>query len=213
MKTIWMLAAAATLVACGGRGEDDMGAAPDRGDTTAVTTGADTSVTTGVDTSMVQAPADTALAPTTPTDSTALRGATIPVTPSDSGTGAGVDTTGGYGNPPAAVDSTGTSNIPSDTRSGRCDAGQRLCADAERGHDLRSLSRPAGQDEGPGPGLFRGLLHCTTIRPCQPSRSLALSSKCIRLPICVRPSARRPLLGSIGWRSARRRSSGISMPR
>ena len=56
MKTIWMLAAAATLVACGGRGEDDMGAAPDRGDTTAVTTGADTSVTTGVDTSMVQAP-------------------------------------------------------------------------------------------------------------------------------------------------------------
>ena len=95
-----------------------MGAAPDRGDTTAVTTGADTSVTTGVDTSMVGAPgqaADTAMAPTTPTDSTALPGGyDTPVTPSDSGTAAGVDTTGGYGNPPAAVDSTGTSNIPSE---------------------------------------------------------------------------------------------------
>ena len=56
MRKIWMLAAAATLAACGGRGEDDMGAAPDRGDTTAVTTGADTSVTTGADTSMVRAP-------------------------------------------------------------------------------------------------------------------------------------------------------------
>jgi len=116
MKKIWMLAAAATLVACGGRGEDDMGAAPDRGDTTAVTTGADTSITTGVDTSMVKAPADTALAPTTPTDSTALPGGyDTPVTPSDSGTATGVDTTGGYGNPPAAVDSTGTSNIPSES--------------------------------------------------------------------------------------------------
>ena len=37
-----MLAAAGMLAACAGRGEDDMGAAPDRGDTTAVTTGADT---------------------------------------------------------------------------------------------------------------------------------------------------------------------------
>lgn len=42
MKSIWMLAAVASLAACAGRGEDDMGAAPDRGDTTAVTTGADT---------------------------------------------------------------------------------------------------------------------------------------------------------------------------
>ncbi len=51
MKSIWMLAAAATLAACAGRGEDEMGAAPDRGDTTAVTTGADTTqwdTTTGV---------------------------------------------------------------------------------------------------------------------------------------------------------------------
>ena len=42
MRSIWMLAAVATIVACAGRGEDDMGAAPDRGDTTTVTTGADT---------------------------------------------------------------------------------------------------------------------------------------------------------------------------
>ena len=46
MKTIWMLVAAASLAACAGRGEDDMGAAPERGDTT-VTTGADT---TAIDT-------------------------------------------------------------------------------------------------------------------------------------------------------------------
>ncbi len=37
-----MLAAAAALAACAGRGEDDMGAAPDRGEDTAVTTGIDT---------------------------------------------------------------------------------------------------------------------------------------------------------------------------
>ena len=37
MKSLWILAAAATFAACAGRGEDDVGAAPDRGDdTTAV---------------------------------------------------------------------------------------------------------------------------------------------------------------------------------
>ena len=36
-KMLWMLAAAASLAACHNRGEDDMGAAPERGDTTAVT--------------------------------------------------------------------------------------------------------------------------------------------------------------------------------
>ena len=88
-----------------------MGAAPDRGDTTAVTTGTDTSVTAPAG----QA-ADTAMVPTTPTDSTALPGEyDTPVTPSDSGTGAAVDTSGGYGPPPAAVDTAGTSNIPSET--------------------------------------------------------------------------------------------------
>src|SRR5215208_1873633 len=70
MKMIWMLAAAATLAACH-RGEDDMGAAPDRGDTTAVTTGADTSTVTNQ-------PADTTMAPTTPSDTSM-----VPTTPTD----------------------------------------------------------------------------------------------------------------------------------
>jgi hypothetical protein len=123
MKMIWMLAAAATLAACH-RGEDDMGAAPDRGDTTAVTT--DTSAirttptdtaaipTTPSDTSMVPTtPSDTGMAPTTPTDSTAQPGGyDTPVTPSDSttgNTGTGVDTTGGYANPPSDT------GVPSDS--------------------------------------------------------------------------------------------------
>ena len=92
-----------------------MGAAPDRGDTTAVTTGADTSITTGVDTSMVPGAGRYRDGSDHPDRQHRARGYDTPVTPSDSGTGAGVDTTGGYGNPPAAVDSTGTSNIPSES--------------------------------------------------------------------------------------------------
>jgi hypothetical protein len=132
MKTIWILAAAATLAACGGRGEDDMGAAPER-DTTAATTGADTGIvadtavadtalapTTPGDTAL--APADTGLAPTTPTDTTMAPADTgmAPTTPTDTTsyetpvtpdtTGAGVDTSGGYAPPPEAVDT--TSQVP-----------------------------------------------------------------------------------------------------
>ena len=36
MKTLWILAAAATFAACHNRSDEDMGAAPDRGDSTAV---------------------------------------------------------------------------------------------------------------------------------------------------------------------------------
>ena len=43
MKTLWILAAAATFAACHNRSEDETGAAPDRGDTTSVRT--DTSMT------------------------------------------------------------------------------------------------------------------------------------------------------------------------
>ena len=114
MKMIWMLAAAVTFAACH-RGEDEMGAAPDKGDTTAVTTDTTAVPNTPADTAMVPTtPSDTAMAPTTPTDSTAQPGGyDTPVTPSDSSTGTGVDTTGGYANPPAA-DTTGTYAPPSD---------------------------------------------------------------------------------------------------
>jgi hypothetical protein len=116
MKMIWMLAAAATLAGCH-RGEDDMGAAPDRGDTTVVTTDTTAVPTTPTDTAMVPTtPSDTAMVPTTPTDSTAQPGGyDTPVTPSDSGTGStGADTSGGYANPPSG-DTTGTYTPPSDT--------------------------------------------------------------------------------------------------
>jgi hypothetical protein len=54
-KMLWMLAAAASLAACHNRGEDDMGAAPERGDTTAVTN----DTTTGnFDTTTTAQPAD-----------------------------------------------------------------------------------------------------------------------------------------------------------
>ena len=105
MKTLWILAAAATITACANRSDEEVGAAPDRGDTTAVTTEVDTATgqwdTTGAtgdinaDTTMGM-PSDTALTPTTPSDTTVGQ---YP-TPSDvdtSGTGydtgVGTDTT------------------------------------------------------------------------------------------------------------------------
>lgn len=73
MKTLWILAAAAMIAACAKSSDEEVGAAPDRGDTTAVTTEVDTSTgqwdTTGA-TGDVTQPADTGLAPTTPTDTT-----------------------------------------------------------------------------------------------------------------------------------------------
>jgi hypothetical protein len=81
MKMIWMLAAAASLAACHNKSEET-GAAPDRGDTTAVapktdTTMADTTMkadTTKADTTGAYAPSagvdTTKTQPSAPTDST-----------------------------------------------------------------------------------------------------------------------------------------------
>lgn len=73
MKTLWILAAAATFAACANRNEEDVGAAPDRGeDTTAITTEVDTATgtwdTTGATGDVNAEPSDTALTPTTPSD-------------------------------------------------------------------------------------------------------------------------------------------------
>ena len=127
MKSIWMLAAVASLAACAGRGEDDMGAAPDRGDTTAVTTGADTTQwdttnTGGVgqtaepgmiqDTSAANGQAGTTEQyPTTPgttTDTVGQSGAY----PTDTTSATGQDSsTGGYDTSVPSTDSTQT--VPS----------------------------------------------------------------------------------------------------
>jgi hypothetical protein len=117
MKTLWILAAAAMFAACAKSSDEEVGAAPDRGDTTAVTTQVDTATgqwdTTGA-TGDVNAqpgdtlsmPADTGMVPTTPTDTTVGQyptpSDTTMTTPTTPDTGAyvpdpgaaGVDTSG-----------------------------------------------------------------------------------------------------------------------
>ena len=67
MKTLWILAAAATFAACHNRSSDETGAAPDRGDSTMTTidttTPAPNPSASGYDT--------TTAAPTVPSDTTA----------------------------------------------------------------------------------------------------------------------------------------------
>jgi hypothetical protein len=100
MKTLWILAAAAVFAGCAKSSDEEVGAAPDRGDTTAVTTEVDTATgqwdTTGATGDVTQPgdtlsmPADTGMTPTTPTDTTVGQ---YP-TPSDTtGYGGAVDTT------------------------------------------------------------------------------------------------------------------------
>jgi hypothetical protein len=115
MKSIWMLAAVASLAACAGRGEDDMGAAPDRGDTTAVTTGADTTQIDTLNTGGVGQTADPGMVP----DTSAANGQAVepttpePTTPTDTAGQSGAypsDTTsvtnpsGGYETPAPGAD-------------------------------------------------------------------------------------------------------------
>lgn len=106
MKTIWMLAAAAALAACAGRGEDDMGAAPER-DTTAVTTGADTTAfdttTGGVGQIPDTATGDVQDIPTEPSDTTLQDPGMTP------------DTTGGVGETAEPGMLPDTTTVPTDT--------------------------------------------------------------------------------------------------
>ena len=93
MKYLLMLAAAASLACAGNKSEDEVGAAPDRGDTTAVTATDTTAVPTdstmgqrpgATDTSFVQQ--DSTAAPTS-VDSTAMpTGDTTGATPPDTST-------------------------------------------------------------------------------------------------------------------------------
>jgi hypothetical protein len=134
MKTIWMMVAAASLAACAGRGEDDMGAAPDRGDTTAVTTGADTTQWDTTDTGGVGQTAEPGMIPDTaetadeyPTEPAEEYPTTpaeeYPTTPSDTtmgeDPGMSADSTGmpgGYDTPVTpGVDTTGTTGWETDT--------------------------------------------------------------------------------------------------
>jgi hypothetical protein len=91
MKTLWILAAAATFAACHSRSDEGVGAAPDRGDTTAVS-GYDTTAakpTAKVDTTAAAQPtapsADTSAAaqPTAPSAGYDTTSTAVPPTTTD----------------------------------------------------------------------------------------------------------------------------------
>jgi len=93
MKYLLMLAAAASLACAGNKSEDEVGAAPDRGDTTAVTATDTTAVPT--DTTMGQTPSatdtsfvqqDSTAAPTGVDSTAAPTGDTTGYTPTDTST-------------------------------------------------------------------------------------------------------------------------------
>lgn len=131
MKTLWILAAAATFAACHNRSDEETGAAPDRGDTTAVsgydTTAAnpnakvDTTTTTqptapSADTSAVTQPTtpsvDTTTQPTAPSADTSAAQPTAPsagydttAAPQPTAPSAGYDTTS-TAVPPTTTDTT-----------------------------------------------------------------------------------------------------------
>ena len=108
MKTLWILAAAATFAACHNRSSEETGAAPDRGDSTAVS-GYDTTAANPnakIDTTAAAQPtapsADTSavVQPTTPSADTSAAAPTAPTAPS-----AGYDTTS-TAVPPTTTDTT-----------------------------------------------------------------------------------------------------------
>lgn len=129
MKSIWMLAAAVTFTACAGRGEDDMGAAPDRGDETTVT--ADTAQWDTTDTGGVGQTAEPGMIPDTLETTQDYPTTEYPTTPADTALGQDPgmtggfpeDTTvetdtagmGGYGDPAVGVDTTDAYGTPEDT--------------------------------------------------------------------------------------------------
>lgn len=126
MRYLLMLAAAASLAACHNRPEDEVGAAPDRGDTTAVTATDTTAVPTdstmgqrpgAADTSFVQQ--DTTAAPSG-VDSTYTPSGN---TPTDTLSQPSADTT------TTGADTSSTSATPSDT--------------AGMVHDSTDMSMPA----------------------------------------------------------------------
>jgi hypothetical protein len=131
MRYLLMLAAAATFAACHNRSEDEVGAAPDRGDTTAVTATDTTSVPT--DSTMGQRPGasdssfvqDTSSTTTTGVDST--NGPTSQGNaPTDTLSQPSGDTTGAAG-----ADTTSSTGTPSDSTMGNM------------GQDSSDMSMPA----------------------------------------------------------------------
>jgi hypothetical protein len=177
MKSMWILVAAASLAACAGRGEDDMGAAPDRGDTTAVTTGADTTQWDTTNTGGVGQTAEPGMIPDT-------SDANTQATPSET-----------Y---PTTTDTAGQSGAyPTDTTSttGGYDT------TAVPGADTSSTSVPSAD-----PGMSAdttGMSALTSITARVPSRAIAPWSS----TTCLIPRAPVSKLGTAGRMKGRPRSS------
>ena len=129
MKTLWILAAAATFAACHNRSSDETGAAPDRGDTTAVQSGYDTTSNTGA------VKTDSAMTPSADTSSTAAPApAPAPTTDTTSTT---VPQTGAY-------DSTSTSQPTSPSTGVTSDSTMAPPSDSgSMGTDTSSMSSPS----------------------------------------------------------------------
>jgi hypothetical protein len=98
MKTLWILAAAATFAACHSRSNEETGAAPDRGDTTAVS---------GYDT--------TAANPNAKVDTTTTAKPTMPADTSVSAPAPSADTTAQPTAPSAGYDTTSAQPAPQPT--------------------------------------------------------------------------------------------------
>ena len=130
MKYLLMLAAAATLAACHNRSEDEVGAAPDQGDTTAVV--ADTSMGVPTDSTMGQRPAETDTS-FVEQDTTMTQDTTTEPTPGDS---ALTD---------HEVPDTTTGATPSDTSTG-----EWTDTTSTTGQDTSSMGAPADSAAQPG---------------------------------------------------------------
>jgi len=139
MKTLWILAAAATFAACHNRSDEETGAAPDRGDTTAVSGYDSTAANPNakIDTTTTTAPSADTSAVTQPTAPSADTSAAAPTAPS-----AGYDTTSTSQPtaPSAGYDTTSTAVPPTttDTTMSNPSAG---AVDTTMSHDSSSTQR------------------------------------------------------------------------
>jgi hypothetical protein len=105
-----MAAAAALALGCAGNPEDEVGAAPDRGDTTAVV--ADTAMAAPTDTTMGQTPTDTSFVADTTMADTTMTGVDTVGAQGEVQTG---DTTGAWTDTTGAAAPTDTTTMPADT--------------------------------------------------------------------------------------------------
>jgi hypothetical protein len=139
MKTLWILAAAATFAACHNRSDEETGAAPDRGDTTAVSGYDSTAANPNakIDTTTTTAPSADTSAVTQPTTPSVDTSAVQPTAPS-----AGYDTTSTSQPtaPSAGYDTTSTA-VPPTTTDTTMSSPSAGAVDTTMSHDSSSTQR------------------------------------------------------------------------